>query len=313
MPDRYDIDQYKNDYLTTFAQGYYPENFHNRKFIPGIPVLKDSGRYKKNGNRLFLVDDSRAPRTNAKTIEIKLDSFDTYSCIEHALGSTLDIRQEIQYAERVGGGAAVLDLKERAVKTVKFSMETSREVLCANLLFNPAKYASTNKKACTSTEKWNTTTGDILAQIDAGKSAMYAKTGVMPNAIVMGRNAYTLARKNAKLIANYLYTEVAGKLSDEKLKELFEVKHLFVVDTMYENQKGIMVNAWDTNTVSLLYVPTPEELSLGLPVHTTAFNLVGSEEVKEFQDKEVLIVSRYENYDIKHVSDENAYLISGVA
>lgn len=312
MPDKKSIDAYKDPYLTSFARGYRPSRFFNREFVPGIPVLTDAGRYQVKGNRLFLVDDSRAPRTQAKTIEAPLDSFETYACLEHALSHPLDKRKEIAYAERQSAGH-VLDLRQNAVKTIAYSMEVSREFQSAQILFNAAKYSSNNKLACSSTEKWNTTTADIATQAKTARSKMYDSCGVEPNAVIMGKNAYELAIANAKLIAKFYQTEISVELTDDQLKKALKVDKIFVVDTHYANKKGVLTKIWDANTVAFIYIPTLEELSLGLPAHTVSFDLLNSIEVNEYDEGEVIRLARYENYDIKHISGDNGYLISGVA
>ncbi len=312
MPDKKSIDAYKDPYLTNFARGYRPPKFFHREFVKSVSVLTDAGRYQVKGNRLFLVDDSRAPRTKAKTIEAPLDSFETYACVEHALSHTLDKRKEIAYAERNSAGH-VLDLRENAVKTIAYSMEVAREYQSAQNLFNPAKYATNNKLACTASDKWNTTTADIAAQAKTARTKMYESCGVEPNACIMGKNAYELAIANAKLIAKFYQTEISVELTDEQLKKALKVDKIYVVDVHYANKKGVLTKVWDANTVAFIYVPTPEELALGLPAHTVSFDLLNSIEVNEFDEGEVLRLVRYENYDIRHISGDNGYLISGVA
>lgn len=306
-----DMEAYKNQLLTNFAQGYRPVGFKNRLILPGVPVYTHTGNYLVNNGSIFQADTARGIKAKAKNIEISLDSQRQYAVKEHTLGHPLDKRQEIEAAKRISS-AKFLDLQERTVKTLKNAIEVGREVEVASIVFGSGKYDSANKKACIAAEKWNVDTADINAQIKTGRQAMYDSCGIYPNAIVMGTDAYNLAISNAKLRAMFQNIEVAVDLTDAQLKQAFKIDYIFVCDVKYTNKKGVLTQAWDSATVSLLYIPTPEEQALGIPVLAAAFDLEDSVEVNEYDEGEVVRITSTEFWDINFISGKNAYLISGV-
>lgn len=179
-----------NPTLTNYAQGVAQDlSSAIAEFIaPTVTVSATIGQYKSydNKNAFQTYDSSRAVGGTAR--RIFMDASDpTYNCIPNALEIAIDD------AERdAAGDGDPLVLEQAKVKTLVQASMTSHEKAVVDAIKNA-------ENAVSGVGAWSTDTNDPIKELDAQIEAIAKETGQMPNAIVMGVDAWRLFRNNAKV------------------------------------------------------------------------------------------------------------------
>ena len=297
-----------NPILSKFASGYKNAAMIADLVCPRITSLTESGTYfgfGKEGQKQY--NTKRAARTRPGQID-QFPTTATYECVEHSLETVLDIRKEIQQAEKYGAGA-VLKLKQRSMMMIEKALAVAREKAVADILFGTSYYASGNKVALTGTDCWSDkTNSDPVGNVQDGKIAARADMGIEPNTLVLGY---------LSLMQLVEHPEIIGKLSNAKnayptiedLKTILNIDKIVVGKSVYSTDAGVFTDLW-TDNAALIYTPNEGELPEGVPVHSVQIHEEGYPEVREKQDDLLWTGTEFQKYVVKNISTSFGYLIS---
>ena len=309
MP-KINIDDYKNPLLTNFAQGYSPPNFVNRMVCPPIPVTKNYGSYRVMKDGSYLADDTRARNTKSKTIDFAY-GFAKFQIEEKSLASSIDL-EDIKDAKDL---EATIDLKIDAVKAVDRILETNRENRVSEFMMSEESYDDAMQLDLTEGAgvPWSDTEhADPMADVAAAREAVRAKTGLLPNSLVMGYRAYSALRANKLMKASLSITEARGLLTLEQIKFLLEVDNLIVGNSVYNTAElgadPIYADFWGEGC-SVCNIPSASEIKSGMPVLAAVFENLSRSVVLEIPNGELIdfVLKRY--YDVVKINGYNAYLL----
>lgn len=172
--------------LSQVANKYTNRAFIAPQVAPVVPVVKETGLYWIYGKERFeAIDTTRAPKTEAKTIEWAM-SQGNYRVTGHALADFLS-DEEIRNADG-------LDLEAISVELLTEILMVGQERRIASLIADTGNWANT-----TPGTKWDVASGsDPLADIDAATALL---PYVTPNTVIMGLEAWNHFRRNPQVLS----------------------------------------------------------------------------------------------------------------
>jgi hypothetical protein len=179
--------------LTNYARGIN-QDMQSRlaEFIaPTVPVGAASGKFKQfsDKNAFQVIQTDRPMGGKAKRLEF-LATDGNYNCAPQALEIPIDDFERLQM-----GTGDPLGLEQSKVATLVTSASLSHE----DKVFTAIKNGIT---AVSSRGSWSDlATNDPIKELDEQIKAIANATGMMPNRIAMGLNAWYYLRNHAKTIA----------------------------------------------------------------------------------------------------------------
>lgn len=246
--------------LTTVVQGYKNAELVGHNLFPAVPVQVSGGQVLEFGRESFrLYNSKRAPGGATKRLQFGYLG-KPFALLQDSLEAVVP-REQMRDASRVPG----IDLGSRAVNLTMKAMQLALENDQAALATNAANYDGTHKVTLAGVTKWSTDTGDPHADIDTGREAIRASTGVYPNVLMLSALAFKACRNNPKVKANFQYT-THESLTEEMLANYFSVDKVIVGKAITFSDANVATDVWGNNAV-LAYVPSSpsgmEEPSFG--------------------------------------------------
>lgn len=291
--------------LTSIARGYTNAEFIAEKLFPVVKVKKESAKiptFGKEAFRSYKSERAIAAQSN-KIREFAMDTV-TYETKEHDLEYHLDYRV-IKESD--------LDQKKYATNLVVDGLKLNHEIAVAKLVQNAATFDSANKEVLTDNYLDDPET-DVVAYIDEKKEALRAIIGKEPNVMVMGPKVLKALKQHPKNIERIKYSQ-KGILTLDLLKELFDMKNIFVGKGLYTEDDAAFKDIWGENII-LAYLANPTGLASTYyePCFGYTLRVEGNPFVDRYQTHggKVEIVRATDNYDIKLVGKESAFLIGDV-
>ena len=166
------------------------------------------------------LDIQRAPSSPFKRLTSKLSS-DSFIAKDYGIEEPLDKLQIKMFSSVFAADQSAM---ERCVSIVL----VNHEIRVRNL-------ARAVTQTSTPAVKWNASSGTtIVADIEAAKSVIRAKTGVIPNLLTLSYDAFIALRQSAELKAYYSYVQ-GGLLTLDNLKSILGVEEIVVSGTLINN------------------------------------------------------------------------------
>ena len=260
--------------LTAVARGY------NHLFapvanllFPVVPVETRGGFVIEFGVEDFrLINSARAPGTATKRVQFG-HAGAPYALVDYSLEALVPV--EIgQEAASVG-----IDQWERSIRGVQRLMDIERENQAAVIARKPANYPAGHKLEITNdADRWDDPTSDPLGDIEDGREAIRAKTGLYPNVLVLPPKA------EAALLR---HPDVLDKLSDSNLKvatrqllqTILQIPNIVVGDGTYHDGTKF-VDIWGKDAV-LAYTEIGTLQDGGSPSYGYTYQLTDMPMVEE--------------------------------
>lgn len=256
--------------LSGIAQGYRHAQRVGHVLFPAVDVTQRGGRVVEFGRESFFNYRSRrAPGSDAMNIQFGYEG-KPYSLDQYSLDVPVP-REHAEEAEAVPG----IDLGKRAVNTAMDTLTLSLEIEQAELAANPASYAAANTLTLVGTGRWDTTTGEPMADIEAAKDQVRTTCGVEPNRMVISSAGFKALKHHPKIVERFKYT-TADSITAKMLAGLFDLEELAVgkatyVDSMEAGAE--FKEAWG-NVAVLAYVPS-QDAALEQPSFGYTYTLKG--------------------------------------
>lgn len=310
MPKIENYDDLKNQLVTNIMQEYQTPGFVNRLICPPIPTTKTFGNYRVMKNGSFVADDTRARGAKSKTIDFAY-GFAKYLITEKSLSTSIDL-EDIKDAKDID---AQIDLKIDGAKAVDAILETNREKRVSEFMMSEASYDPTMQLDLTAGEgiPWSDTqNADPVADASAAREAVRAKTGLVPNSMVIPYRVYSALRLNKAMKDSLSMTERKGMLTMEQIKYLFEVDNLIVGNSVYNTadlgEQPVFEDFWGDGC-SFCNIPTASQIKQGMPVLAAVFENLSRSVVLEIPNGELVDIVMKRYYDIVLINSYNAFLL----
>ena len=237
-----------NPILSTVAQGYSQADLVGSALFPRVPVEISGGQILEFGKEAFkLYNSRRAPGGPTKRISFGYLG-KPFALYNDALEAPVP-REFLRDAKIVPG----IELGQRAVNMVMRSLLLGLEVAQATLATDAAQYDASHKVTLSGTSKWSDPASDPIAQMDTYKEAIRSTVGIRPNTLLLSAQAWSAAKTNAKIRAQFQYT-TPDSITLEMLARVFDVKKIVVGEAVTSDDSGVISDVWG-NTAVLAYVP----------------------------------------------------------
>lgn len=231
--------------LTSLATGYSNDQFVGDQLLPFVMVEKEGGKIPIFGNEHFKIySTERALR--AKSNRINPEDIGEVDVVldEHDLEYPIDYREDAESA---------FPLQARATNAVVEGIRLRHEKMVADLVQNPASYASTNKIALSGASCFSDATSDPEGVVQDARAAIRARVIKEPNTLVIGYTAWHTLKRHPALKA-ILSTQRSRLVQLVDLREIFEIPNIVVGRAVMASDAGVSGDIWGDNLI-LAYVP----------------------------------------------------------
>ena len=252
--------------LSTVAQGYKNNELIFPALFPVVPVEQRGGNIIEFGREDFrLYATARAPGAATKRVEFGY-SGKPYALVDHSLEGKLPY-EIMQEANAVPG----IDLGKIAVMKTQNIIQLGNELRAAALATNAANYVSANKVTLAGTSQWSHADSDPSKDIQTAVDAVRAAVGKRANTVVLGPRVWSAVKQHPKLIDHIKYTG-RDSLTLDMLATLWDVKRVVVGDAVYEDDEGVIRDAWGKYVV-VAYTDLSGMNDGGLPSYGYTYRL----------------------------------------
>lgn len=286
MPNPDVGDLHVNTLLTNVSLGYQPAGFFAAKLFPLVPVDKQTDIYVVYNKSDWARDLGgpgsaptgsgqavrRAPGTRANTVGYKVDTTNTFKCVNYALG--MEIPDELR-----SNADAVFDLDRDATLLLQslLNLRFDREV--AVDMVSGGGWGS-----LTISNKWNdygasTPLEDIRAGVHALRRATLGMSSEGGLKLLVGALVDQRLKDHPDIIDRFKYGASAGapaRVTDQLLAQLFEVDEYNVAKSVFtsdeEGTAEASVTYTDVITDDVLLYWTPPSASRMAPSAGYLFN-----------------------------------------
>ena len=222
MPEPTLSDIHVDTALTDFSVAYWQDDdrFVAPSIFPTVNVQQRSNKYHVYTKNDLLRSDAtkRAPGTESAVRTYKL-SQDDYFCEVYSIA--VDVSEQ----ERANADPA-LDPEEDAARVTTQDIMILRDRLWGTAAF------STGIWATESTATWNTSTGDVVGDIQTGIQTMLSETGYRPNTLVLGAQSWYSGLWTSTQVLDRLPTNQAQIVSEGFIADLFGFEKVYVLGSV---------------------------------------------------------------------------------
>ena len=222
MPEPTLSDIHVDTALTDFSVAYWQDDdrFVAPSIFPTVNVQQRSNKYYVYTKNDLLRSDAtlRGPGTESAVRTYKL-STDTYNCEVYSIA--VDVSEQ----ERANADPA-LDPEEDAARVTTQDIMILRDRLWGTAAF------STGIWATESTATWNTSTGDVVGDIQTGIQTMLSETGYRPNTLVLGAQSWYSGLWTSTQVLDRLPTNQAQIVTEGFIADLFGFEKVYVLGSV---------------------------------------------------------------------------------
>ena len=220
--------------------------------LPIFEVEEQSADYPKIPieSLIKIQDTKRAPRANYGRSDYEFET-GTYACKENGWEEPVDDVEANLYRR-------YFDAEEVAVKRATDILLRGQEVRIAAMMFNSGNFTVADAAI-----PWNTSATAVpRTNVEAGKIAMRAASGLEPNTIAMSKKVFTYLMLTAEITTAFRYTnpiEIGGMEAQKRIMaQYFGVDRVLVGDAIKDTAKKGQVfslgDIWDDEYVGLFKV-----------------------------------------------------------
>ncbi len=294
--------------LTTIAQGYNNASMVARFLFPHVKVSKLKGKIPVFGKEAFIIRETeRAIRANSNRIppsDLQLVEFET---------KERDVEIAIDYLEEEES-PNYLKYEERITKELMDILQLGKEKEAADLALDPNNFAADLKIVIDAGTAFDDDTNatDPIDVIRDGAMAVRNKIARYPNTMIIGDATYQALMKHSKIQERIKYA-VISSVTGKVLSELTDIPNIHVGMSVYTTDGTTFTDVWGDNIV-LAYVDQSDKGSRTEfnPSYGYTFQREDMPEIDTYYENggKIKVVRNTDNYTIKSVASDAAYLIS---
>jgi hypothetical protein len=231
--------------LSSLAVGYSNAAYIADELFPMASVPKEAGQVPIHNKQTFkIMATERALRGKSNRLDPEDRNFLKFQLDEHDLSVPMDYRE--------GDESGDLDVESANTMLAMEGLGLRREKIAADIAFNPASYAVTNKVALAAGSKWSVNTVNPLLDISTGTNVIRQGIARRPNKAVVGASAFETL-KNNPFILERMSANMMGILTPQILAQIIGVEKVVVGDAIWVSDDGATVSDVWGNSFLLLY------------------------------------------------------------
>lgn len=236
--------------LSSLAIGYSNAGYIADVLFPMARVPKESGKIPKHNKQAFkLFNTERALRAASNVVKPEDRSWIDFSLIEHDISVPMDYREEDESDD--------LDLQASNAIIAQEGIQLRREKVCADLAFNPANYAATNKETLATADKFTTAGSDPFPIVARAHEQIRKSIARRANTMVLGATAFSGLRYHPKVLEKLSYAQL-GIVTPQILAALFDVERVVIGDAIWvSDDNQTTTDVWG-GSMLLTYVRPPQ-------------------------------------------------------
>jgi hypothetical protein len=239
---------------------------------------------------------------------------DSFACLEQGYEEPVDARQAKMYknyfdAEMIAANRALDNVLRR------------QEIRAAAAIFNATTFASHTAAV---TNEWDDfTNATPITDVRTANDAMYAATGLRPNALIINFNVFRNLKRVDEIIEALENTQnvLPGKMGIPQLQQAFELEHILVAgagkNTSIDGQTAAIEQIWSDEYAMVAKIAETNDISepcLGRTFHWAedGSNIGGTmESYGENSNRSTIIRARMD-IDQKLIMVPAGYLLSNI-
>ncbi|MBX3044897.1 MAG: hypothetical protein KIT33_15585 [Candidatus Kapabacteria bacterium] len=231
--------------LTMFAQKIDTASFVSNLILPEVQVEEMTGKIPVFGKEHMRIHDSERP-TKAPIKTMPLDDWTTkdYGLSMYALEAQIDVLES-------AAAKKVTDLEKYSVEQLRHSLELQKEKAAVDLLSLEATYSADHYVGLTNDDYFNNNDSDPISTILDSMETVRGKVNRLPNAIVIGHEAFAALQSHPKILSRIQYTQT-GIVTEELLSAILSTKSnpvtVRVGTGLYDNN-GVMTDLWGKRVI----------------------------------------------------------------
>ena len=267
-----------------------------------ILIQCNSKLFGKEAFRVY--DTKRAIKADSNKADIGGFETTSYATTEYDLAIPLDYREIKE---------AMLDIEKNATIRATEALKLGLEKQIADLVQDENLYPATNKEILINNQ-FNDTGVDPIEIIESKKNALRALIGKRPNVMVLGASVYDNLKSHTKILERIKYSSL-GVVTLDLMKQLFGIPNILVGESIYSADGNTFTDLWSDNVI-LAYLSNPSGIASTPyePCFGYTLQLKGNPYVDTYEEAggKVKVVRATDNYDVKIVGIESAYLLKDV-
>lgn len=196
--------------------------FIGQRVMPVIQVASAAGTFGKIPIEQLLQsrETRRTPGGGYNRGQWRFET-ESYATEEHGVEEEIDDRERAMYAE-------FFDAEVIATARGMRAVIENQEKRVATLIFNASTYSPTNI-----THEWDDYTNAVpITDIETKVQALYAASGLWPNAMVINRKVFRNLRNCAQIVDRVKYQGFqdarAGNITIQALQQVFDIENILV-------------------------------------------------------------------------------------
>jgi len=253
--------------LTTLAAGYKPTGLIGTSVFPIVKSVTKSGKIpifsSKDAFKIYQTLRARGAKSNRAPISA--DSWKDFACEEHDIAIPLDNR-ELEELRAIPGDArlkALFNLQDRQRKRAQWNLAIELEKVIADLVQDTANYPVTNYTTLTTTSCWSESGSTPIDDIETAKNVVRSLTGVYPNAMVMGIEAWDQLKFHAQYTNLLKYTE-RKIVTEDIIAAIHNFKEVKIGLSLTVDSDEAFYDMWGDNVI-IYYKPSGETPDIDEP------------------------------------------------
>ena len=229
----------------------------------------------------------------------------TYSCGEHGLKSPIDDRARKMYRN-------FFDAEVVTVEILRAAIQRAAERRVAEAVFNATTFTAATTTITYEWDSNHTATATPITDVETAVQAVYARTGVWPNALIINRSVFRNLR-NLDQIIDRIQSGGAGaatKATDitaAMLAQVFDLEKVIVAggsrSTAAEGQTAAVSQIWSSEYAMVAKVARTANFSepcLGRTLHWSEDGSTIGGTIEQYRDENM----RADMYRDRHDTDE---------
>lgn len=233
--------------LENVSIDYRPEGFVCKDVLTPLPVNRFSGYFGKYGNahlRLLATRvKDRGQYAVAPTFEYQIT--DQYRVHTHGIKDFITER-DVKEVEQP------FEVESDVVSGLKLLLMIEKEYAISQMLTTAANYNAGNTITLAAAAKFSnygSNASDPVKAINDAKTAIWQKTGVMANTIIIGWDTLEILRSHPKLANVYGNRGVMTKISVDQLRTALGIQNIVVASAQYVTDANSQTAFWGKDIV----------------------------------------------------------------
>lgn len=241
----------------------------------------------------------------------------SYSCVEHGLEGVIDDRDRRRYKHLV-------DAELVQAKRKRLQVMLAAENRVSALLFNATTFSGQTTAMGTAITNYASSTP--VDKVETAVQAVYDRTGLWPNTLIMNRKNFRNLRHNAQVISRVSSSGAGdqarqGDITVNQLSQVFDLPNILVggmaTNSANRGQTASLASAWSDSYMMVCYLDQGSDHQAPSLARTFHWSEDGSqiggtiETYREEQNRSDIVRVRHDVHE-KVIYPELGQLITGV-